>query len=77
MLYHKAYSQDLSSSPNITAEQHRLNRLLFGSVVIFDHSIAFRVGRHPSISLSKITQKLALPVDVTLSGLTSPDMYSQ
>jgi hypothetical protein len=43
---------------------------------MFDHSIAFRVGRHPSITMSKITQTPPLPADLSLTGLNSPFPYA-
>ncbi|KGB77880.2 hypothetical protein CNBG_3718 [Cryptococcus deuterogattii R265] len=48
--------QDQSHEIGISDRQRRLDRLLFGSVILFDHSLCFGVGRTPSINLDDITQ---------------------
>lgn len=65
--------QDSSeTAEEVSPEEARLNRLVFWSVLIMDHALAFGVGRQTTFRLEDITQQLPTELDLHPAGL-SPD----
>lgn len=72
--YYKAEHQNpRETSSSITAEESRLDRLLFWSVLIMDFALSYGVGRQTTFHLEDITQELPTEEDVRPAG-TSYDM---
>jgi hypothetical protein len=55
----------------VSKEEARLNRLVFWSVLIMDHALAFGVGRQTTFRLEDITQQLPEDEDIHPGGLSS------
>lgn len=65
----------------MSAEERRLNRLVFWSVLIMDHSIAHGAGRQTGFPLEEITQTLPTMDDILSghalqNGIRSPFIYT-
>lgn len=58
--------EDLS---NAQSEESRLNRLVFWSVLIMDHALAFGVGRQTTFRLEDITVSLPSSADIHPEGV--------
>jgi hypothetical protein len=69
-----------SPQPNspISMEDHRLNRLLWWSVLILDLALSFGEGRQTTTPIDEITQLIPTEQDFCLqpSGSTLPEMES-
>lgn len=61
--------QDSSEALDAISDEPRLNRLLFWSVLIMDHALAFGVGRQTTFRLEDITQALPTEEDMHPGGL--------
>lgn len=48
----------------ISAEDRRLNRLVFWSVILLDFSLSFGTGRQPTLRVDEITQSLPTDEDM-------------
>jgi hypothetical protein len=62
-----------AKSSDEPAEESRLNRLVFWSVIIMDHALAFGVGRQTTFRLEDITQTLPSDADLRPNG-TAPTL---
>jgi hypothetical protein len=51
----------------ISAEDRRLNRLVFWSVVLLDFALAFGTGRQPTLRVAEITQTLPTDDDLPVA----------
>lgn len=56
--------QNPPDDSNISAEERRLNRLVFWSVLLMDYALAFGVGRQTTFRVEDITQTLPTEEDV-------------
>lgn len=64
-----ADGQDSSEATDSMSDEARLNRLVFWSVLIMDHALAFGVGRQTTFRLEDITQALPTEEDTHPGGL--------
>jgi hypothetical protein len=64
--------QDPPESSTITADERRLDKLLFWSVLIMDFALSYGVGRQTTFHLEDITQTLPTEEEMHSNG-TSPD----
>jgi hypothetical protein len=65
---------DPEPDSNISAEERRLNRLVFWSVLLMDHAISHGAGRRASFPLEDISQPLPTEEDIHPPGTsTAPD----
>ena len=60
---------DVGEEAGFTAEDRRLNRLLFWSVVLLDFALAFGTGRTPTIRVPEVTQLLPTDEDMGQTSL--------
>lgn len=61
-------SQNIPESSTATAEDRRLNKLTFWSVLLMDYALAFGVGRQTAIRPNDITQTLPSEEDIHPGG---------
>jgi hypothetical protein len=61
--------QEPEDPADATSEESRLNRLVFWSVLIMDHALAFGVGRQTTFRLEDITQALPTSEDIHPNGI--------
>ena len=62
-------SQETEDPSEGSSEESRLNRLVFWSVLIMDHALAFGVGRQTTFRLEDITQSLPTHADIHPHGV--------
>lgn len=60
--------QNIPESSSATAEDRRLNKLTFWSVLLMDYALAFGVGRQTAIRPNDITQTLPTEADIRPAG---------
>lgn len=68
-LHLSANKQEPEDSADALPEETRLNRLVFWSVLIMDHALAFGVGRQTTFRLEDITVSLPSSADIHPNGI--------
>ncbi|ORY23128.1 fungal-specific transcription factor domain-domain-containing protein [Naematelia encephala] len=66
----RADDQDPGEESDISAEERRLNRLVFWSVLLLDFALAFGVGRQTTFRVEEITQALPNEADIHPLGIS-------